>query len=322
MRLTRQEFVSRGVLVGVLAAVPGSAALIARLSEGGDHGVEVLHAAQPGRLPLDGRPQVAGINLPPGRRWAPSGGYNSRPHRNVAWLTDDGVDDAFDLARRLAEKFPSTGLWPVLWLYAGETPAYYSDRAVPFGAVDARKARGVLAEEWLRRPLKASWRAPLGRDFPGLADSGRPGKGFDPFGRLEERQRQDASWDRNALRPGLMLVPCARPADTIAAIGLMCGTTYSGIENPALVSSVLRSWEDRFDAVLVGLAPGAVALAVGSPPHDVDDALRLAAEHYSFASREGDGTPGAITTRARELLGGNPPQTANGRHLWEFAWND
>jgi hypothetical protein len=52
----------------------------------------------------------------------------------------------------------------------------------------------------------------------------------------------------------------------IAATGFTCGTGYGGIEDQVLVSSVLRSWEDRFATVLVGLAPGLTLLASARLP--------------------------------------------------------
>jgi hypothetical protein len=50
------------------------------------------------------------------------------------------------------------------------------------------------------------------------------------------------------------------------------------VRSSAEVSAVLRSWEDRFGAILVGLAFATMTLVVTRPPTSDDDALRVAAE--------------------------------------------
>jgi hypothetical protein len=50
------------------------------------------------------------------------------------------------------------------------------------------------------------------------------------------------------------------------------------VTGAAEVSAVLRSWEDRFGAVLVGLSFGTMTLLVTRPPTSDDEALRVAAE--------------------------------------------
>jgi hypothetical protein len=71
-------------------------------------------------------------------------------------------------------------------------------------------------------------------------------------------------------------VSCRRPADAIGVAG------WTGAINvwqrPAQVSAVLRSWEDRFGAIVVGLGFATITLLVPRPPTTDDDALRVAAE--------------------------------------------
>jgi hypothetical protein len=50
------------------------------------------------------------------------------------------------------------------------------------------------------------------------------------------------------------------------------------VTGAAEVSAVLRSWEDRFGAFLVGLSFATLTLLVGRPPTTDDDSLRVAAE--------------------------------------------
>src|SRR5262245_14090707 len=119
-----------------------------------------------------------------------------------------------------------------------------------------------------------------------------------------------------------MLVPCTRPADAVAATYQVCGSAYAGVENPGDVSSVLRSWEERFAAVLVAAEPGVITLAVGAPPQNSEQALHIAAEQFAVAPREDAGAPGALIGAARELLTGNAPYALSGRHIWALTWND
>jgi hypothetical protein len=275
-------------------------------------------ATKAGALPNDGSPTVGGVRLPAGRRRAPW----ATPGEFAFWCSDEGDYDAFELARELTEVFPRTGLWPCLWDFEDE-PASYCDRPAALVRVDARKARAVLAAVWSRHPPRASWVEPYGTRFAGLAERGVPSAGaFDPFALYEQRQRSRSSWDDVALRPRLVLVPCRRPADVIAVIGLQCGTAYAGIEDQALVSSVLRSWEDRFEAYVVGLDPGGLTLAVGSPPTKSGQALRLAAEHFAFAPPEDAGRRGALSEMATGLVLGELADGRSSRRLWEFGWND
>ena len=324
--LTRRGLLRRAAAAGALLALPGP---LVSCGESGEEIRERAPAPRPGTLPGDGSVSVAGVALPPGRGWAPpprrfAEWSPARGREAAFWCTDAEFEGGFDLARRLAKVFPRTGLWPCLWLWTGEPPASYCGFPEPIAAVDAGKTRRELARQWRFRPARASWVAPLGPGFPGLAEPTGPAPAeWDPFAPLETRQRAwREEWDPSATRARLMLIPCRRPADTVAVTGLECGSTYAGVENPALVSSVLRSWEDRFAATLVALAPRGVVLAVGSPPATLDHALRIAAEHWAFASRGDDGVPGALLRRARALLTPDPAGFDTVRDIWEFHWDE
>jgi hypothetical protein len=84
----------------------------------------------------------------------------------------------------------------------------------------------------------------------------------------------------------LLLVSVRRPADVVAALGWWGATNhdYSGAD----ITAVLRSWEDRFGAVLV---TGFDTMVVQVPrntasPSAVDGLLR---EHYGFCTDIIDG---------------------------------
>jgi Domain of unknown function (DUF4253) len=313
---SRRELIRRAAAA---AAVVGSAELSSACGEAAKP-LPWFEAAAAGRIPSDRRPVIAGIVLPVGRRWSPKGLYDERPP--VAWTTDRGVDEAFGIARAIASAFSKTGLWPALW-FGGDAPDFYCSLPAPATEIDARKTEHVLREQWSLHPPQPSWVAPLPTTFLGLAKpTGRVAGRFDPFSLLEERQKAYASWDPFGLSPRLLLVPCRHPEDVIATIGLDCGTTYAGVQDPALVSSVLRSWEQRFHAVVVGLGPGWVRLAVAAPPTTFEHALRIAAEQFGLAPAEDAGVPGNLAQQARSLLTAAPAQTGSDAARWELGWDD
>jgi len=316
--LTRREFLRLAAAAGSTLALP--AVLTACDSA---HGARApwFRAAKRGEVPTARHPQVGSVALPAGRAWVPEETFGPPLTRPVAWVTDEGLGDAFSLARELVTAFPKTGLWPCLWLDP-DRPASYCSPVPRVTAIDAARTEAILREHWERQPPKASWVAPLGSGWPGLAEAttARP-EPFDAFLQLELWQSALAETMPNELTPRLMLVPCTHPADAVAAMHLICGTEM-GVENPGDVSSVLRSWERRFAAVLVGAGPGYITLAVGAPPRSHERALSIAAEQFAFAPREDAGAPGALGTAADELLGGNPPYTQSGRDIWTLAWSD
>ena len=148
------------------------------------------------------------------------------------------------------------------------------------------------------RDLDDSTIAPFGRPFPGLAD---PGSG-----------PRATSVDHvvAGLSGHLALVAVNRPADVVDAVGWM-GAANNDSE-PLDLSTVLRSWELRFDAYLVGLGTDTMTVAVGRPPRDLAAATAIAAEHYAFCPDNIDQGAGSIRDYA-PLLVGEP--------TWSFWWD-
>ena len=91
---------------------------------------------------------------------------------------------------------------------------------------------------------------------------------------------------------GLLLVPVRRPADVPQALGWWGPANYdlSGADQ----SAVLRSWEDRFGAALVGLSFDVMRLAVSDPPTDPAQCDLLAREHYAFCPDNVDQGVGSL----------------------------
>ena len=106
----------------------------------------------------------------------------------------------------------------------------------------------------------------------------------------------------------LGLVPVARAGDVPAAVG------WAGAErwDAATVSAVLRSWEDRFGAVLVRMGRATLELSVAAPPWERSECLAIAAEHYAFCDDTYRGNPGTLRDYANLLRGAT---------RWSFWWD-
>jgi len=118
----------------------------------------------------------------------------------------------------------------------------------------------------------------------------------------------------------LMLVPANRPADALSVIGAEMTEVMSDEE----MTAVLRSWEERFGAVVTSLSAGALGLVVNDPPDEVGQSLQLAAEHAAFAPEDENLTgPTALSDLADRLREGEPgPGLTRSRHFWNFGWPD
>jgi hypothetical protein len=250
-------------------------------------------AEAPGALP----PELA--DLPPGRPFR-----TEEDDAEVGWVSEEPVDAG--LWTKLAARFPETGLWPLLVEPYGDDPeqpfeylALEGDR----GRVAQTSAESVLAELWgvlddEPDPEHLESLAPFGAEFPGLAQV-----------RPEPRPGGVAAAARSAGSARLALVPVTRGADAPAAIGWTGPVNH--VDEVWKLSAVLRSWEERFGALLVGLGFDTMTVAVRRPPTG-EDAVAVAAEHYSFCSDNVDQGSGSIRAYARDI---------DGRGAWQFWWD-
>ena len=108
----------------------------------------------------------------------------------------------------------------------------------------------------------------------------------------------------------LGLVAVNRPADILDAVGWMGAANYDG--DPLDMTTVLRSWELRFDAYVVGLGTDTLTLAVGRPARDLASATAIAAEHYAFCPDNVQQGVGTIQEYAETLVDAE---------LWPFWWD-
>lgn len=149
--------------------------------------------------------------------------------------------------------------------------------------------------------------APFGRDWPGLA---RPEDGPDPD--AVACGLADALIASGFLpSPRLALVPAGRGADVPTAMG-WCGPTNHE-NDTALISAVLRSWEDRFGARVVALGFDELHVSVAAPPRTLARALPVAAEHFAFSPDNIWQGSGSIRAYADEAV--------TGSNHWGFWWD-
>lgn len=230
-------------------------------------------------VPQDGPVRLGPVQLPVGRQIS---SWDGAPR---LWATAQPVPGAGQVWQALTDLHPDTGLVPILlgFLEDGHQGRPWDDGELgpqsDLAAVGRLDAASVLAQQWadsvpaaeeLADPECAEMVAPYGAEFPGLARGQQQAL-------TEAEQARALAWLGSA-RIGL--VPAARPADVLALVG------YDGTVNrygtPELLSAALRSWEDRFGAVLIEVGFAHIRLLARRPPRTRPDAQAVAAELWSL----------------------------------------
>jgi hypothetical protein len=252
---------------------PGSAA-----ASGG-----IYTSTLPGTLPASDDGRVGEIPLPPGVLVA----GEEEGDEPVIWISSERVAGIDRLWSQLAAAFPETGLWPLV-MELEIDPKGMSEIVSPPTAAGIRSFREVLAG-WSSEVVRANMQVAA------------PSPDARPAG-VDQLIRD--------LSGHLGLVAVSRPADTLAATGWMGAANYD--QDPGDLSTLLRSWEDRFDAYVVGLGWDTVHVAVGRPPRDRKSARALAAEHYAFCLDNIEQGVGDVDKYAETLI--DAP-------VWQFWWD-
>lgn len=265
------------------------------------------------RLPDDGPTRVAGVELPAGRRWcappAPGAPSASDP---VFWATDGAVDQAGEVWLELSKRRPDTDLVPLLLTGHPDDPQrpwgtgelYPEDVRV----IDQLEAAAVLYQRWnLDVPGEEAddedvhdLLEPFNRLFPGLALKERK--------KLPEAELADTL--KMILPARIGLVVAARPADALAVMGWIGAANY--YDDPTPVAAVLRSWEDRFGATLIGVGFDSIRLLVERPPRTEASALAVAVEHFALCPDIVRQDAGSLRAHAERLI--DAP-------VWTFWWD-
>jgi hypothetical protein len=283
-----------------------------RLPDGSDPGPDetteegaeatLYRSRQKGTLPPERGGAIAGISLPDGRLYSPEDADGPRGEDPVIWASTAPVRRVAETWARLAAAFPETGIWPVV------IDAIYGFDGFGDYLIDLPRGRHTEVGAILRKGWNSSVNfdeeypdesvAPFSKQFPGLAAP-------TPGARPTSLDRLVAQLDGH-----LGLVAVNRPADILDTIGWMGAANYDG--DPLDMSTVLRSWEARFDAYMVGLGTDTITLAVGRPARDLASATAIAVEHMAFCPDNIEQGAGSLRDYA--------PTLVNAEH-WGFWWD-
>jgi hypothetical protein len=230
------------------------------------------------RLTLPARVKALTVPLPAGKHIRPD---LDDDEPAVLWLSKAAPPPGLWEQLRAAHR--TSGLWPLLLTPLSRDPArpWVEGELLPDDMSDpAEHDPADLLSSWWAHAAEGNGA------WPGLA----------PAADGADLAEADATADREAAallasrRPWrLGLVAAGRGADAPTVAGWDGPVNHAG--DTAHISAVLRSWEDRFGARVVGLGFDELFLSVAAPPATADDALRVAAEHAAFCPDNVEGQP-------------------------------
>ncbi|MFF8288506.1 DUF4253 domain-containing protein [Streptomyces sp. NPDC016309] len=238
-------------------------------------------------------PNALGLDLPPGTlRVQPSLWYADEPATPDTWA-------------RLLPAREAAGLQPVLLT---DTQYFHASQVADPDDHDPATTLTDLWHELSEDDEDLAALAPFSTTWPGLAPPGEGGT--DPDDTAARVTAELTGADDWLEGPRGALVPARRGADVPAVLG------WGGASNHAdavQLSTVLRSWEDRFGIRLVGLGHDLLTVSVAAPPRTLSDALAVAAEHYALCpDNVWDGYETLRAYAAEEVLD---------RQDWTFWWD-
>ncbi|WP_367127624.1 DUF4253 domain-containing protein [Saccharothrix sp. HUAS TT1] len=260
------------------------------------------------------------VPLPPGRSITSE--EEDDAGRPAFWLSDGPAPAG--LWERLRAEHARSGLWPLLLDSLDDEDDEYrpwgNGEVLPgeMSSPGDHVAEELLAGWWadntaddpddaLTPAERAAVTAPFGRTWPGLALT--PPLGADPD-RVADGLAEQLVAGHPSIRLGL--VAADRGADALTTAGWVGPTNHTG--DTAEVSAVLRSWEERFGARVVGVGFATLVLSVASPPTTLASAMAVAAEHFALCPDN--------------VWQGEPPNTLAGYaerllhdHSWTFWWD-
>jgi hypothetical protein len=249
------------------------------------------------RLTLPARVKALTVPLPAGRHIRPD---LDDDEPAVLWLSRTAPPPG--LWGELRAAHPGTGLWPLLLTHLRDAPAR------PW--VEGELFPGDMSDPAAHDPvalLSAWWPADADGAWPGLA----PAAAVDPAVADATADREAAGLLASRTPWRLGLVAAERGADALTVVGWGGPANHAG--DTAQISAVLRSWEDRFGARVVGAGYDRLFLSVAAPPATAGEALAVAAEHFAFCPDNVWGSgDGRLPGYAARLIGAP---------AWQFWWD-
>lgn len=211
---------------------------------------------------------------------------------------------------RIARGFADHGYWPLVFemLRRTEDRPWFAgelgyERSTP---PEGHDAVATLRQWWDgvvpsagESPAQLAVIAPFTRRFPGpaLANTRAPDDAAFAFA-------------LGAMAGRLGVVGVTRPADAVAALHWQGPLNHYADMGP--LAAVLRTWEDRFGAYVVGIGFDTLRLAVTRPPTNFTLACQIAAEHMAVCSDCIYQGSGSIEAHAESLMGATS---------WSFWWD-
>ena len=237
---------------------------------------------------------------------------------------------ALELWTALRQRFPATGVWPVIRgavEEAGEEFEYdpaETLRDVPRGSVPAVLTEQIaelheglceavddfdgspddLAD--LAAKADASGALDYRGDAPGDDD---PWPERDPGGAISLHSTGNISSGKTLSTVGFSLVPVKHPYEVPAYLGF---GGWNACPPPEVQVAVLREWERAYGAVPVCVAGDVLECVVDRPPRTKEAAMTLAAEQWAFCDDIVSQGTGSVRRLAMELY--RSPQ-------WFFWWD-
>jgi hypothetical protein len=259
------------------------------------------------------------VPLPPGRTVFPEEEDTGRP---AFWLSDQPAPAG--LWARLRAEHARSGLWPLLLDALDDDEEEYrpwgNGEVLPgdTSSPGEHEPAALLARWWaghtgeneydgLSPAARLAVTAPFGRAWPGTSPA-RPAR-TDPDLTADDLAEQLLA-GHASMRLGL--VAAERGADALTVAGWTGPTNH--VDDTAEVSAVLRDWEERFGARVVGVGFSTLLLAVAAPPVTHAEALAVAAEHFALCPDnvwQGE-EPCTLAAYAERLVGD---------HSWVFWWD-
>ncbi|MYR42990.1 DUF4253 domain-containing protein [Streptomyces sp. SID5910] len=238
------------------------------------------------------------------------------------WLSDS--PPTVELWPRLRAEHAASGLWPLL---CGPLHPHEADfRPWACGELSPERMSSpadhdpetVLTRWWrdytatdedddqLDTEERLAVTDPFGQSWPGLTPSATPVQNADA---IADQYAQAFLSQHPHARLGLVAAP--RGADALTTAGWNGPVNYDN--DTAVFSAVVRDWEDRFGARVVGVGLSTLHLSVAAPPSRLEGALRIAAEHFAFCpDNVWQGAHRDLATYAEDLIGLN---------CWDFWWD-
>lgn len=241
----------------------------------------------------------------------------------LMWLSDTAPEPD-DVAWARAA-YPYTGLWPLL--LGADAADERTSHPFPFGGIDSDRWRVPEVGD-AEQILRSYWPGQLAefgdtqlsanedRVLGGAPAAPRPWPGLAPAQPLPADPVGFANGMTAYLlaegwlgQPRLALVPCPSSSEALISLRLVLAGNAPPTDD---IVAVLRSWEQRFGARLIGIKPDALHVSVAAAPQDRAQARRVAYEHFALDADIVFQGSDSCHAYADELIDVN---------LWSFWWD-